>query len=78
MMKSAVLMLALGTLGTVLSVTLLLMLPTDGTPLGLNQLLGKELPVLVFTIGVGFGFGVLIVALWPILQWLFEARVPRV
>jgi hypothetical protein len=70
-------MLVLGTIGTVLSVTLLLMLPTD-VPLGWNQLFGKELPVLVFAIGVGFGFGVLIVALWPILQWLFEAHVPRV
>jgi hypothetical protein len=78
MIRSALLMLALGAFGAVLSVTFLLMLPADGAPLALNQLLGKELPVLVFATVIGFAMGVLIVALWPVLQWVFEARVPRV
>ncbi len=73
-LRSVLLMLMLGTLGAVLSVAVLLVIPTDGGPLGYKQLLANDLPVLIFAIGSGFLIGVLIAALWPVLQWLFEVR----
>lgn len=74
---SAFLFLACGSLGAVLSVALLLMIPTDGAPHGYRELLANDLPVLVLTTGIGFGVGVLIVLLWSGLQRLFAADAPR-
>jgi hypothetical protein len=71
---STLLMLACGSLGAVLSVAFLLMIPTDGAH-GLRALIADELPVLVFAAGMGFGVGVLI--LWSLLQRLFAPSAPR-
>jgi len=69
--------LACGAVGAVLSVALLLMIPTDGVHSGYHELLTNDLPVLVFVTGLGFGIGVMIALLWSILQRLFAANTPR-
>ncbi len=74
---SALLFLACGSLGAVLSVTLLLLIPSDGAPLGYRELIANDLPVLVFAAGVGFGVGLMIALLWSGLQRLFAVNAPR-
>jgi hypothetical protein len=74
---SVVVLLACGTLGAVLSVVLLLLIPTDGAPNGYREMVSHELPVLVFAIGMGFGLGVLIALLGSIVQRFFAAIAPR-
>ncbi len=73
---SMLLMLACGSLGAVLSVAFLLMIPTDGAH-GFRALIADELPVVVFASGMGFGVGVLIALLWSVLQRLFAPSAPR-
>jgi len=70
------LVLACGAIGAALSVALLLMIPTDGVHNGYHELIAKELPVLVFVTGMGFGIGALIALLWLFLQRLFTTHAP--
>lgn len=72
------LVLTCGGIGAVLSVALLLMIPTDGVHDGYRELIANDLPVLVFVTGMGFGIGALIALVWLALQWLFAANAPRV
>jgi len=74
---SAFLFLACGSLGAVLSVTLLLLIPTDGAPHGYRELIAHDLPVLVFAAGMGFAVGALMALLWSILQRIFAVNAPR-
>jgi hypothetical protein len=68
---------ACGSLGAVLSVAFLLIIPTDGAPHGYSELITEELPVLIFAVGMGIGVGVLVALLWSVLQRLFAANAPR-
>jgi len=70
-------MLAFGTLGAVLSLGLLLMIPTDGATRDTTQLISGDLPVLIFALAMGFGAGMLMVALWSVVQRLFAVGAPR-
>lgn len=74
---TALIVLACGTAGAVLSVAFLLMIPTDGASHGYRALIAEDLPVLVFTVAMGFGLGVLIALVWSVLQRLFAANAPR-
>lgn len=74
---SAFVLLACGSLGAVLAVALLLLIPTDSAPHGYRELITQEFPVLVFAVGMGFGAGVLIGLLWSVLQRFFAAIAPR-
>jgi hypothetical protein len=74
---SAVFFLVCGVVGAVVSVTLLLMVPSDGAPLGYRELIADDLPVLVFATGMGFGLGILIALLWSVLQRIFAVNAPR-
>jgi hypothetical protein len=74
---SAFFFVACGALGAALSVTLLLLIPTDGGPDGYRELIANDLPVLVFTAVMGLCVGVLIAVLWSFLQRIFAVRVPR-
>jgi hypothetical protein len=67
--------LACGSLGAVLSVILLLMIPTDGGS-GYRELIANDLPVLVFAVGIGFGVGMLVALLWSLLHRLFAPHAP--
>jgi acyl-coenzyme A synthetase/AMP-(fatty) acid ligase len=69
---SAFLFLACGSLGAVLSVTFLLMIPTDG-----GELITDDLPVLVIAAGMGFAAGAMIALLWSVLQRFFAVNAPR-
>jgi hypothetical protein len=74
---SAFLFLACGSLGAVLSVTFLLMIPTDGASHGYREAIADDLPVLVIAAGMGFAVGALIALLWSVLQRLFAVNAPR-
>ena len=73
--RSILLMLVLGTLGAVLSASVLLV--TDGAPQGYAELIAKDLPVLIVAAGMGFGAGLLAAFLWSVLLRLFAAHLPR-
>jgi hypothetical protein len=73
--RSILLMLVLGTLGAVLSASILLV--TDGAPQGYGELIAKDLPVLIVAAGMGFGTGLLAAYLWSVLLRLFAAHLPR-
>lgn len=75
---SALFFVVCGAIGAALSVTLLLLVPTDGAPLGYRELIANDLPALIFTAAIGLCVGVLIAALWAMLQRIFAVRVPRV
>jgi hypothetical protein len=74
---STLVLLACGSVGAVLSVALLLVIPTDGAPHAYRELLSDDLPVLIFAAGLGFGVGALVALLWSLLQRFFAADVPR-
>jgi hypothetical protein len=57
---------------------LLLLVPTDGAPLGYSELIANDLPALIFTAAIGLCAGVLVAVLWAFLQRIFAMRVPRV
>jgi hypothetical protein len=75
--RSVALLLVLGTLGAMVSMVFLLIIPSDGVTMGYRQLIGEDLPVLVFVAGTGFGMGALIAVLWLFLQRLFAVQAPR-
>jgi hypothetical protein len=75
---SAFFLVVCGVVGAALSVTLLLLVPTDGAPLGYSELIANDLPALIFTAAIGLCAGVLVAVLWAFLQRIFAVRVPRV
>jgi hypothetical protein len=70
--------LSCGTVGAVLSVALLLIIPTDDVHNGFQELIANDLLVLVFATGMGSGIGALVALLWLVLLRLFAANAPRV
>ena len=75
--RSALFVIALGTLGAVLSVTSLLISQTDVARNGVGHLIAQQLPILIFVAGMGFGVGALIAMAWLITQRLFGPDIPR-
>ena len=69
--KSTLLMLALGTLGAVLSVGFLLIIPSDAGSIEHSGLVDQQLPVVVLVGGAGFAIGSLIAMAWAIVQRAF-------
>lgn len=75
--KSALLVIALGTLGAGLSVTSLLMGETDVARNGVAHLVANQLPILIVVSAMGFGVGALVAIAWLVTQRLFGPDVPR-
>ena len=75
--KATLLMLALGTLGAVLSVAFLLIVPSDAGAIAYGRLADQQLPVIVLVAGAGFAIGSLIAMAWSIVQRAFAPASPR-
>jgi hypothetical protein len=73
--RSTILVLALGVLGAVSSVSALLV--TDSTPETYAQLIATDLPVLIVVAAMGAGVGMLLALLWLGLLHHFAAPAPR-
>jgi hypothetical protein len=69
-------MLALGTLGAVLSVSFLLLTPSGSDPSAFGRLADQQLPVLVLVAGAGFAIGSLIAMAWAIVRRAFAVAPP--
>jgi hypothetical protein len=75
--RSILPVLALGLLGAVLSVSLLLIVPSGEKSMEYSQLAGQQLPVLVLVASAGFSIGGLIAITWSIVQRLLAPASAR-